>query len=219
MGRRTRSGPPGILVFLLAVALIFGVYYLWQGVQTFLRTGGMGVVEATERAETIRSATAVEATRFVPQASTLLPTSTEVPPCQEFRVSVPAGIVREGPSTESAIKTQFREGDTVCVLGQEPGSEWYSIDLNPTTRRIELAYMHETIIEAVNPTLTPSNTYTPSNTVSPPPTVTPVPSEPPTRTPTPLPSYTRDPRFTNTPIPTLTPSPTPSETPVQFQSA
>ena len=64
------------------------------------------------------------------------------------------------------------------MLGREDGSEWYSIDLNPSTRRIELAYMHESIIEAVNPTPTPSITPTPSNTVSPPPTVTLTPYRP-----------------------------------------
>lgn len=219
MRRKSGGGPPAIVVFVLAVALVFGVYYVWQGVQTFLRTGGLGVVEATERAQNISTATAVGVTRMAPLPATLLPTSTDVPPCQEFRVSVPAGIVREGPSTSSAVVTQFRQGETVCVMGREADSEWYSIDLNPSTRRIELAYMHETIIEAVNPTPTPSDTLTPSNTVSPPPTVTPVPTERPTRTASPLPSYTLDPRFTDTPIPTLTPTPTPSETPELFQSA
>ena len=219
MGRHSRSGPPALLVFLLAVALVFGVYYVWQGVQTFLRTGGLGVVEATQRAEDVSTATAQGFTPRAAFAATLLPTSTDVPPCQDFRVSVPAGIVREGPSTGSAVVTQFREGEIVCVLGREAGSEWYSIDLNPSTRRIELAYMHESIIEAVNPTPTPSDTLTPSNTVSPPPTVTRTPTIPPTVTPSPLPSYTRDPRWTNTPLPTLTPSPAPSETLQPFQSA
>ena len=45
MRRNSRSGPPALLAFLLAAALVFGVYYIWQGVQTFLRTGGLGVVE------------------------------------------------------------------------------------------------------------------------------------------------------------------------------
>ena len=34
---------------------------------------------------------------------------------------VPAAIVREGPSTSSAVKTQFKEGTTVCVLGRGCG--------------------------------------------------------------------------------------------------
>lgn len=219
MRRKSSGGPPALLAFLLAAALIFGIYYVWQGFQTFLRTGGLGVQEATERADVIDTATAQRVTRMATIPATLLPTATEVPPCQEFRVSVPAAIVREGPSTTAAIATQFRQGETVCVLGQDPGSEWYTLDLNPSTRRLELAYMHETLLEAVNPTLTPSITPTASNTVTPAPTVTTVPTEIPTETPTGLPTYTRDPRTPNTPLPTLTPSPVPTETPPVFQSA
>lgn len=220
MRRKARSGPPAILVFLLAAALVFGIYYVWQGVQTFLRTGGLGVVEATTRAQAVSTAAVVGATRFPTAApSTPLPTATEVPPCQDFRVSVPAGIVREGPSTGAAVVTQFRQNEVVCVLGKDEGSEWYTLDLNRDTRRIELAYMHETVIEAVNPTLTPSITPTPSDTVTPPPTVTLVPSERPTATSTPIPTHTRNPRDTNTPFPTATLTPTPSDTPQLFQSA
>jgi hypothetical protein len=219
MKRSTRSGPPAILVFLLAGALVFGIYYVWQGVQTFLRTGGLGVVEATARAQDVSTATAQIVTRIANAPPTLLPTATEVPPCQDFRVSVPAGIVREGPSTSSPVVTQFRQNEIVCVLGKDDGSEWYTLDLNPSTRRIEIAYMHETIIEAVNPTPTPSITPTPSNTVSPPPTVTLVPTERPTATSTPIPTATRNPRDTDTPFPTATQTPTPSDTPQLFQSA
>ena len=219
MRRSSRNGPPALLVFLLAAALVFGVFYIWQGVQNFLRTGGLGVAEATQRAEVVATATAQRVTRLATSAVTLRPTATPIPPCTDFRVDVPAGIVREGPSTSSAVVTQFNEGTIVCVLQREPGTEWYAIDVNPSTRRIDLGYMHESIIEAVNPTLTPSLTFTPSNTVSPAPTVTLVPTTRPTRTPSPLPSYTRDPRLTNTPLPTLTPTPTPSDTPQLFQSA
>jgi hypothetical protein len=134
-------------------------------------------------------------------------------------VTAAAGIVREGTSTESAVITQFREGTIICVLQRESGTEWYSIDLNPSTRRLDLAYMHESIIEAVNPTLTPSITPTPSNTVSPAPTVTLTPTPIPSATATLFPSPTRDPRLTNTPLPTLTPTFTPSVTPPLFESA
>jgi hypothetical protein len=202
------------LVLLLAVALVFGAYYVWQGVQTFMRTGGLGVVEATERAQEIRTATAIRVTERATVALTLFPTATPPPSCTDFRVIVPAAIVREGASTSSAVVTQFTQGTMVCVLSHE--GEWYSIDLNPSTRRIEPGYMHEVLIEADNPTLTPSITPTPSDTVTPAPTVTPIPA---TITPSPLPSYTRDPRDTNTPLPTLTLTPTPSNTPPLFQSA
>ena len=53
MRRNSRNGPPAILAFLLAAALVFGVYYIWQGVQTYLRTGGLGVVESTQRAQQV----------------------------------------------------------------------------------------------------------------------------------------------------------------------
>ena len=219
MRRKSGGGPPALLAFLLAIALVFGIFYVWQGIQTFLRTGGLGVVEATERAQIISSATAVRVTTMATSAATLRPTATEVPPCQEFRVSVPAGIVREGPSTSAAVATQFRQGEIVCVLGKDAGSEWYTLDLNPSTRRLELAYMHETILEAVNPTLTPSITPTASDTVTPAPTVTNMPTEVPSETPIPLPSPTRDSRTPNTPLPTLTPSPLPTATQIPFQSA
>jgi hypothetical protein len=219
MRRKSGGGPPALLAFLLATALVFGIYYIWQGFQTFMRTGGLGVEESTQRAVILSSATAERVTRIATSPVTLLPTATDVPACQEFRVSVPAGIVRDGPSPSAAIVTQFRQGESICVLEKAEGSEWYTIDLNPSTRRLELAYMHETIVEAANPTLTPSITPTASNTVTPPSTVTRVPTEVPTRTPTGLPSPTRDPRTPNTPLPTLTPSPTPSVTPPLFQSA
>ncbi|MEO8393382.1 MAG: SH3 domain-containing protein [Chloroflexota bacterium] len=219
MRRNSRGGPPAILAFLLAAALVFGVYYIWQGVQTYLRTGGLGVVESTARAQEVDTATAAGVTRRATLPATLLPTATAPPPCQDFSVIVPAAIVREGPSTSAAVKTQYKEGTIVCVLGQDAGSEWYSIDMNPATKRIELGYMNEVLIEAAYPTLTPSITLTPSNTVSPPPTVTNVPTERPSATSTNIPTATRDPRLTNTPYPTATATPTASDTPQLFQSA
>ena len=219
MRRNSRSGPPALLAFVLAAALVFGAYYIWQGVQTYLRTGGLGVVESTARAQQVDTATAAGFVSRATLPATLLPTATSPPPCQDFRVIVPAAIVREGPSTSAAVKTQFNAGTTVCVLSQDEGSEWYSIDINPSTKRIELGYMNEVVIEAANPTLTPSMTLTPSNTVSPPPTVTNVPTQQPSATSTNIPTATRDPRLTNTPYPTATATPTASETPQLFQSA
>lgn len=217
--RRSQSGPPALLVLLIAAALVFGFFYILQGVQTYIRTGGLGVEEATERAEIVRSATAEQVSTFAPPQFTPRPTATPPPPCQDFRVSVPAGIVREQPTLNSPVVTQYNEGTIVCVLTRDPNTEFYTIDVNPNTRRVDLAYMHETILEAVNPTQTPAPTLTASNTVSPAPTVTVVPSDIPTETPSPLPSPTRDPDQTNTPLPTVTPTLLPSSTPRQFQSA
>ncbi len=197
---KSASGAPAWLVLVVAVAIVFGAYYLWVGVQNYLRTGGLGVVEATRQAELVVTATAARV-RSVP-TRTPVASFTPVPPCQDFVVSVPSAIVRGQPTTRGQIVTSLSAGQTVCVLGREGSSEWYAIDQNPRTRRVELAYMHETVIQPLNPTATPSRTPTPL------PTVTPLPTLTPTLSPTPRPTDTPDPAATATP----TPSPTPTAT-------
>ncbi len=210
---RRGDGLPAWLVFLIGTAIVFSGYYLWQGAQNFIRTGGLGVAEATQRALIIASATQQEALatpRATRDSSTpaggLPSTSTPMPDCQEFTVIVPNAIVRELPSTGAAIIDGLPEGTGVCVLGRDPGSEWYTVDGNPDTRRRELAYMHETVIEAVFPTLTPTATMTPSLTFTPAPTQTITPTE------TIEPTETLDPNTTPTRRPTRTPTPTPEPT-------
>jgi hypothetical protein len=196
----TSGGVPAWLVFVVAVAIVLAAYYLWVGVQNYLRTGGLGVVEATRQAELIVTATA-DRVQGVP-TRTPVPTFTPIPACQDFVVTVPSAIVREQPSANAAIVTSLAAGESVCVLGREGSTEWYTIDSNPRTRLLELVYMHETVIEAVNPTPTPSLTPTPL------PTVTPQPSATPTLSPEPQPTRTLDPDATDTPTPTPTPTPT-----------
>lgn len=205
---RGGSGLPPWLVFLMAVALVFGGYYLYLGGQSYLQTGGLGIEEATERAEIIATSTArSQPTRdsSIPAnvfGLTLPPSPTTLPPCQEFVVSVRSAIVRSDPTTRGNILTTLNQGETVCVVGQDEGSEWYTIDTNPLTRRLDEAYMHQDVIEAANPTLTPSRTFTP------PPTVTLAPTLTPSITPLPTLTPSRDPRDTDTPTPTITPLPT-----------
>lgn len=199
-----RSGPPVWLVFLIGVALVFGLYYLWLGLQSYLRTGGLGVVEATEQAVIVGTATA-ERILSITSASvdTPRPTATPIPECQDFVVTAENAIVREGPSPRAAIRSSFFEGTVVCVLGRAAeDSEWYIIDMNTQSRRVDPAYMHESVIRAVNPTPTPTLTLTPTQTLSPspPPTIT--------DTPSPRPTDTRIPGITDTPTPTVSPSPT-----------
>jgi hypothetical protein len=205
---RRSSGPPAWLVFLVGVALVFGLYYVWQGLQNFIRTGGMGVQEATERASIVTTATADRITRaeIGLEDRTPRPSNTPVPECQDFVVDVPNAIVREAPNSAAAIITSYNAGTTLCVLSREGDSEWFVIDQTPGTRRLDLAYMHESVIRAVNPTPTPTITPTPL------PTVTPAPTEPPTLTPSPRPTQptpTRDPGITDTPEPTIPATRTP----------
>ncbi|MCY3780565.1 MAG: SH3 domain-containing protein, partial [Chloroflexi bacterium] len=111
---------------------------------------------------------------IVLNAPTPLPSFTPVPPCQEFVVRVPIAIVRAGPSTSSRIIEGLREGETVCVITMLPDSEWYLIDQNMLTRRLERVYMHRDIIRALNPTPRPTATAIPSDTATPTDTATPV---------------------------------------------
>lgn len=204
--QRGRGGPPAWIVFLAGVAVIFGVYYVWLGVQNFLRTGGRGVVEATQQAEIVATATA----QFVPPTDPvpIRATATPIPECQQFVVIVPNARVRESPSENGAVITAYFQNDPVCVLGRAaPGSEWYVIDSRPETRRLELAYMHESVIAAVNPTVTP--TRTPTLT----PTLTPTRTPTITRTPRPQPTIPSTSAANATPLvvtppPTVTPLPT-----------
>jgi len=198
--RRTNNGLPTWLVFLLGVAIVFGVYYVWLGVQNFLRSGGQGIIESTRSAEIVAAATA-EVIRT--SAATLRPSPTSIPPCETFMVVVPNARVREAPSENAPVITSYFQNDPVCVVGRpSPDSEWYTIDSNPSTRRLDVAYMHESVIAAVNPTATPSRTPTPLPTVTPAPTLTP------STTPTFRPTDTPDTSVSPTPMPTLTPSAT-----------
>ncbi len=198
-----RQSTPAWLVFLVAIAIILGAYYLWQGLRSYLQAGGLGIIEATQQAEIVASATA-DRILSAPRP-TLRPSFTPIPDCKQFVVSVRSAIVRERASTNSPIVTSWSEGTRVCMIDRAlDDDEWYVVDGNPETRRIEFAFMHETVIRALNPTLTPSKTVTRL------PTVTPVPSATATLTLTPAPTATIDPQATATP--TLTPTPTATET-------
>lgn len=210
---RPSGGLPGWLVFLIAVAIGLGGYYVWIGLQDYLRAGGLGIVEATERAQIIASVTQARVVTITAGAPivTLFPTPTDVPPCQDFEVAAPVAIIRDRPTTNAAIVEQIPQGTVVCVIGRannDPESEWFVLDYNPRTRRLDEAFMREDVILPLNPTPTPSNTVTR------PPTVTPVPTTPspftqtPSITPSPTATYTQTP--TLPPVLVLPPSPTPS---------
>jgi hypothetical protein len=184
----------------MGVALVFGLYYLWNGVSDYLASGGLGVVEATERAVIVDTATAerVEAARL---EFTPLPTATPLPECQDFVSIAEMNVnIRQAPSRSAPVLGVLAPGETVCVITQE--AEWRLIDRNPLTRRIEEAYVFANTLQAVNPTPTPSDTVTPA------PTVTPLPTDTPSITPSPAPTNTPDSEATSTPTPSRTPSPT-----------
>ena len=199
-----RSGPPSWFTILLGIAIVFGVYYLWLGLRNFMSTG-VSVAESTLQAIDQNTATAIRIEEIEFNAPTLLPSITPVPPCQEFVVRVPIALVRSGPSISSRIVAGLREGDTVCVIMMLPDSEWYLIDENERTRRIEKVYMHRDIVRALNPTATPTITLTPTNTSTPTATATPTETLLPTAAPTQAP-------LSETRLPSPTPSPSATAT-------
>lgn len=154
----------------VVIALVMGGFYLWDGLQRFLRTGGLGVAESTQRAEVLETATAERSEARAIITRTPLPTGTALPTCQDFQVEVvdaPNALVRETPNLSAAVIDAFPSGTLVCVLWREPNSEFYAIDANPETRRHEIAYMHESVLVPLNPTATPSATSSPLPTITP----------------------------------------------------
>lgn len=160
-----RSGPPSWFVILLGIAIVFGLYYLWFGLRNFMTTG-VTVVESTQQAIERHTATAVRIQEIAFNAPSPLPTFTPIPPCQDFAVSVREAIVRQAPDIRSRIVSAHKQGATVCVIAALPNTDWYLIDDNPLTRRIDKVYMHRDIIYALNPTATPTLTFTPLPTAT-----------------------------------------------------
>ena len=185
--RHGGSSFPAWFIFLIGMALAFGAYYLWVGVNNFVASGGLGVAEATQRIVALVTATAEQVQT---REASLTPRATEtpLPVCLDFVVIVPSAIVRAAPNTAAPILDALPEGTTVCVIETTAeDADWYLIDTNPRSRhRIEAGYMYYNIIEAVNPTPTPSDTFTPAPSVTPLPTITP--SVTPTITPTDTPN-------------------------------
>ena len=184
MGKSTQ---PAWLIMLIAAALVFAGWHLWQGVQNYLRSGGLGVREVTLQARQQASATSIRqltsVVAFAPPAS-----RTPLPECQPFIVVVPEAVVRAAPSADARITGALFEEDEVCVIQPAPaGPDWYLIDEQPRSRRIEAVYVHRSLLRALEPTATPMDTATPLSTV------------------TPRPANTRDPAaatatFTATPV-------------------
>ncbi|MCE2490209.1 MAG: hypothetical protein J4G17_09570 [Anaerolineae bacterium] len=186
-----RGFQPTWLIILIAIAIVFAGWYLWQGVQNYLRSGGLGIQEVTLQAVQDASATVVqELTRRVVLAPP--PTRTPYPECQPFVVVVSEAIVRSSPSFDAGIVRALFEGDEVCVMFPAPSNpDWLLVDEEPRSRRIESVYMHRSLLRALKPTATPEDT------------------------PTPLSTITLDPqRLTMAPtVPSLTPSPAPAVSP------
>ncbi len=214
---RYRSGPSPIVIILVGALFVFGGYYVWTGFLTFLDDQGDITARATRNV--LASATAAAApdnilpTLFMPPS-----TFTPLPPCKWFTVSVENAVYRECPA-QNNIDCPVREvipyGTELCIYGRVPDNpEWYVVELNPEGAYRDAVFIHESVVEAIDPTPTATPTTAPLAL----PTVSPIPSD----TPQPTATWTDipDPNITPTPTqtpplfaPTITPSMTPSMTP------
>ncbi|MBN1680472.1 MAG: hypothetical protein JW966_09265 [Anaerolineae bacterium] len=207
-----------MLIVLFGAIVVFGGYYVWTGFLAFLEDEGDITAQVTREAFSTATAEARPAfpTVYIPASFTPLP------PCQWFRVRVDRAVYRECPSTDDRECPRIDSlpiNSEVCVYDRVPNNlEWYVIELNPGGAYRDTAYMHESVIEPANPTLTPSITFTPLPTVSPVPSQTSLPVSPAAETPVLPPSVTPAAPSNLTPSPNLagpaqpTPTLTPSET-------
>lgn len=184
--RNAPAGPPTWFVFLIGVAVVFGIYYAWNGIVQFL--SGVPVLDPTTRAVLNVTATVQVATQQSENMPTRRPSATPLPECIPFIVSVENAFVREQPGIQFVALDQFSRDTEVCVLERAAADPtWYLIDRDTRTRRIEPAYMSEAVIRPMNPTPTPSPTPPPAPSVTA--SFIAVPGAP---TITPLPSATQD---------------------------
>jgi hypothetical protein len=180
------SGPPAWIVFLAGVALVFGLYYVWIGVRDFL-ANGPAPLNATQQAQ--QQLTAVfEQAANQSALPTARPTLTPMPTCQRYTVRVEEVNVRAGPDVSADFIEKRLQGTEICVMGLEGDTTWFLIDMDPESRGIDAGYIRSDLLEAANPSPTPSLTVPPA------PTITLTPSHTPTATPTITNTPSRTPR-------------------------
>lgn len=170
-----RNSPPTWFVMLIGIALVFGGFRIWQELQNFFRGGGVPNAVATRqvRVTATRSPADIVATRF--------PTMTDLPPCEMYLVDADSINVRSQPTVLATSLELLSRDTAVCVIARD--SEWFLIDRDTRTRRLEAGYIFAALLRSANPTptRTPSPrpmatitlTFTPTATTTPSPTRTP----------------------------------------------
>ena len=109
-------------------ALVFGAFFLLQGLRNFTASGGQDSAQATqESAASLTEIAAVDADRFATQ--TARPTPTPIPPCQDFTIRAPMANLRAAPNIDAEALDRLPEGTEICVIQPAaPGEEWHLID-------------------------------------------------------------------------------------------
>ncbi|MBO9310595.1 MAG: hypothetical protein J7551_12515, partial [Chloroflexi bacterium] len=155
--RRERDGSAWQAA-IIAALIVFGGYFLWRGALAFLSTAGDITAPATATAAatvTLRPTRTFE----VPPMNLIFGVRPTARPCLEFYVTVMRARVRECPSERCETLAMPYRGNRICVYGRaEDAPEWYEVNLRPDDPIPHRAYMHQSVIAAVNPTPRPSAT-------------------------------------------------------------
>ncbi len=175
--RGTGSGTPIWLIVLVGMLVVFGGFFIWSGLLRFLNASGD--ITAPVTAQAASAAQQDQASASASEPIPTIPTETPVRPCQSFRVNVVKARVREcAKDTCATLETMYSEGAVVCVYGVAPAAtDWYEVNLRPTSVYPQIVYMHTSVLDAINPTRRPTRTATAL------PTVTLIPTLRPSRTP------------------------------------
>lgn len=209
---RRSAGGTAMIGGLIAAMMVFGLYSLWRGMLGYIESGGdiLSGVTATVISERFTTATSEALDTIIAPLEFSLPTKTPQRECLDFRVTVIRARIRSCPQNTCETVVQVPQNQIICVYAPAvENAEWYEVNIDPLEPLTRIGFMHETVIEAVEPTPKPTRTPLPTDTVEPTrtprPSVTPspAPTERPTATellPTPYPPSA-------TPMPTRTPIP------------
>lgn len=204
MYQSSQKGPSSVTIILMAMAMVFGGYFLWTGFMTWVDEGSeeSRIAQRTQVSEASATAYSI----FNRPTLAVFPSITPIPACEFFVVKGPqSAFVRECPSSNCKEVGYVDANVSVCVIGRGDDAqynrpqEWFKVLLRPDDILPEITYMHQSVLRSLNPTATPTATFEPLPTV----TRTPTPTEFPT-----IPTDTPDPR-----TPSLTPSPRPTVMP------
>jgi hypothetical protein len=187
----SRPGPSTPLVIVTAIACVLVCVLFWVA---SLRVLGGALGGAATQTRIVEDVLASNPT------FDMGPSLTPIPVCEQFSVNVDRTVLRICPDQECEARQLVTYGQELCVYGhalpqeQYPDAvQWFEVDINSSGAFRELVYVHEDVVQAMNPTPTPTRTFTPL------PTITQTPTLRQTVTPTPEAAI-------NTPVPQETPT-------------
>ncbi|MHB8625704.1 MAG: hypothetical protein ACYDBJ_20390 [Aggregatilineales bacterium] len=169
---------PAWLVVLIGMGLVIGAYLVWGGLMQFFNASGN--ITAPITAQAAKAASQTQDQAVILATPIPIPTATPVRPCLDFRVNVVKAVARDcAKLTCATLEVLYPQGALICVYGVDPtATDWYIVNLRPTSSFPDIAYMNSNVLYAVNPTPYPTRTFTALPTITPtsPPRFTPTPT-------------------------------------------